>query len=58
MASYDEGWQETAGVDVAQPGRVSEELRGLERGVTYQYRAVIANDMNRMQGENALFVVE
>ena len=58
MAVYEDDWQVSDRVTVFSEGGVSVRLGGLEPGVTYQYRAVIENDMNRMQGEKALFVKE
>ena len=34
------------------------ELARLSAGVTYQYRAVLKNEMNTMRGEMALLVAE
>ena len=56
MASYEDDWQETTPVEVTSAGDVGILLPDLESGKTYQYRAVIANSMNRMQGEQYLFV--
>lgn len=56
MASYDDDWIQTSSVEVSCPSDVRIPLSGLISGVTYQYRAVISNDMNRMQGEQYLFV--
>lgn len=58
MAAREDGWKKSRSVGAGAPGNVCVRLEGLEKGVTYQYHAVIENDMNRMQGENALFVCE
>ena len=56
MAVRDDGWQTTDCADVSAAGGVSVRLDGPERGVTCQCRAVIENGMNRMQGDNVLFI--
>lgn len=58
MASYEEGWQATSQVEVAGQGDVRIPLRGLTPSTTWQFRAVIENTRNRMQGEMRLFVTE
>ncbi len=58
MASYEGDWQGTASVAVTAPGEVRIPLPGLTPNVTYQYRAVIENPRNRMQGDLRLFVPE
>ena len=58
MAVYENDWQMSNRVTVSAEGGVSVRLNGLEPGVTYQYRAVIENAMNRMQGDMTLFVKE
>lgn len=51
LSSYEEGWQEHTAGKVTKPGRYSTVLSGLSGGTTYQYRAVIGNEMNVMKGE-------
>ena len=58
LAVYEEGWKTSERVRVASAGDVCVRIRGLKRGETYQYRAVIENGMNRMQGGTELFVKE
>ncbi|MBQ4050617.1 MAG: alpha-L-fucosidase [Oscillospiraceae bacterium] len=55
LSSYETGWKTADAVTVTSPGRTEICLSGLEKGVTYQYRAVISNNMNRMSGEKLLF---
>ena len=54
-AASTEGWRSAAAVELYSPGEVELALDGLEPGVTYQYCAVVENDMNRMTGELELF---
>ncbi len=56
MAAYDEDWQTSSSKEVSEAGDVQILLPNLQSGITYQYRAVISNNMNRMQGEQYLFV--
>lgn len=58
MAAREDGWQRSAAAKVSEAGEVYMKLTGLEKGVVYQYRAVIENAMNRMQGENELLACE
>ena len=58
LATYDDDWRVSDSVHVTAPGPVACRVEGLTPGVTYEYRAVIENDMNTMQGETVLFVKE
>ncbi len=58
LASYEDDWRTSGSVEMTAAGDARVRVGGLESGVTYQYRAVIENDMNRMQGDMALFVKE
>lgn len=58
LATYEDDWQTSDTVVVTKAGDACMCLEGLESGVTYQYRAVIENAMNRMQGDMTLFVKE
>lgn len=58
MASYEADWQETERVAVTAPGEVRIPLPGLTPMTTWQVRAVIENDKNRMRAEMRLFVTE
>lgn len=57
-AVYDAGWMETSSVKVDALGRVTILLEGLEPYITYQYRAVIENESNKLLGEIYRFTKE
>ena len=58
MAAYEDEWQALEAQNVCATGVYQMELARLTAGVTYQYRAVLKNEMNTMRGEMALLVAE
>ncbi len=58
LSSYETGWQCVGGITVTAPGTYTCAVPGLASGITYQYRAIVANSMNRMRGEMHLFVMD
>lgn len=59
LSSYEEGWERIYAGKVTKEGEIVTLTKDdLVSSVTYQYRAVISNDMNTMKGELALFVTE
>lgn len=59
LSSYEDDFRRLChSIEVTRPGLYDLELSGLEKGVTYQYRAVLQSDKNEMKGEMVLFVAE
>lgn len=58
LSAYEEGWHALSAQKVTAAGVYSAVLPELTAGVTYQYQAVLKNEMNTMRGELALLISE
>ena len=57
FATKEGGWQQAEAEKITKPGEFTSRIENLTLGVTYQYRAVVYNDRNRMYGDIFLFTI-